>query len=422
LLAATIFAGTLAGTKTKLFPAFSYFMPRLANATDTKLRLAKPRASDYRIGCGSQLFLRVTPTGFKYWQLRYYRPDGREAVHQFGRYPLITLAAAKIQRDTLLAGLALGNDPVTVRQSRRSQTADPALSFDQCAAQYIEAKRPEWKNPKHAQQWTNTLASYASPVFGRITVADVTRDHVMRCLQPIWLLKNETASRLRGRIESVLDWAKARGFRSGDNPAVWKGGLQSLLAAPSKAQRSIHPSMPYAQAPQFMQALRTREGVGPKALMLVILTACRSGEARLARWDEFNQPIWIVPGERMKAKLEHRVPLSKQVLSLLDEVRTTEHHTQDWLFPGAKPGMPISDMTMTKQLARMGYADLTVHGFRSTFRVWAAEQTHYPREVCEHALAHKLPDKVEAAYMRSDFLDKRAALMQDWANYLLPNH
>jgi integrase len=394
-------------------------MPRLAHTTDTRLRQAKARAKDYRIGCGSQLFLRITPSGNKYWQVRYYRPDGREALHQFGSYPEIALASAKTTAAILLTNLAQAIDPVHARQSHRINAVRSARTFDQCAAECIQAKTPEWKNPKHAQQWTNTLASYASPILGSIAIEQVNVDHVLACLQPIWLSKNETASRLRGRMEAVLDWAKARGLRTGDNPAAWKGGLQSLLAAPSKAQRVVsHPSMPYLQAPAFMQALQLREGVGPRALRLLMLTACRSGEVRLARWREFDGAVWTIPGDRMKAKVEHRVPLSLQAQQLLRSMRHADSRPDDWLFPGAKAKQAISDMTMTMQLERMGLSAFTVHGFRSTFRVWSAEQTQHPREVCEHALAHKLPDKVEAAYMRSDYLDKRSTLMQDWADYL----
>ncbi len=405
-------------------------MPALANTTDTRLRQAKARLKDYRIGCGSQLFLRITPAAMKYWQLRYYRPDGREALHQFGCYPELSLAQARMKATELLSELAQGIDPVVAKRQRIAQALGDQMHFDLCALQYIEAKRPEWKNPKHAQQWTNTLASYASPVFGHVPISQIGVELVMQCLEPIWLEKNETASRLRGRIESVLDWARARGLRSGDNPAAWKGGLQSLLAAPSKAQRVVsHPSMPYAQLPAFMQALQQREGAGPRAMMLLILTACRSGEVRASRWSEFSTHVWTIPAERMKAKIEHRVPLSVQARALLASIRTSsgsaftsDAHSNadsDWLFTGSKQSQPTSDMTMTKQLERMGFGQYTVHGFRSSFRVWSAEQTQYPREVCEHALAHKLPDKVEAAYMRSDYLDKRALLMQDWADFLL---
>ncbi|MEO6292763.1 MAG: integrase arm-type DNA-binding domain-containing protein [Burkholderiaceae bacterium] len=393
-------------------------MPRLANTSDTRLRLAKPKLKEYRIGCGSQLFLRVTPSGFKYWQLRYYRPDRREAIHQFGSYPAITLANARILRDQLLIELSQGKDPVHLRQVEKIAKSKARLTFDQCAEQYILAKQPEWKNAKHAQQWTNTLATYASPVMGNIPVADVSQDHVLACLQPIWLTKTETASRLRGRIEAVLDWAKVRGLRIGDNPAVWKGGLQSLLAAPKKAQQSgNHASMSYAQAPTFMRQLLKLEGAGAKSLAMVILTACRSGEVRLTTWGEFQDEIWTIPAERMKAEVEHRVPLSKQVLSLLATIKHPQSKPTDFVFPGTKSGKPTSNMTMAEQLKRMGLGDFTVHGFRSTFRVWTAEKTNYPREVCEHALAHSLPDKVEAAYMRSDYLYKRTALMQEWADF-----
>lgn len=387
-------------------------MPKLAFATDRQLRSAKPRQRDYRVGCGSQLFLRITPAGHKYWQVRYYQTNGKESLHQFAGYPATSLLQAKQEAAKLLPTLLAGQatPAVAARQAQRA-----AQSFDQCAKQYIEAKRPEWKNIKHAQQWVNTLSQYASPVFGASPIESVSRDDILRCLEPIWLTRNETASRLRGRIESVLDWAKAKGLREGDNPAQWKGGLQNLLATPSKTQKSVHhPSLPYAQIPALVQNLKAQDGESAKALIFLILTAARTNEALGATWDEIQDTLWTIPAERMKAGKEHRVPLSTAVLKLL----RTQSKANTYIFSHpAASHKALSNMSMAMLLRRMGLGHITVHGFRASFRNWAAEQTTYPREVCEHALAHQLPDKVEAAYLRSDLLDKRRALMQDWARY-----
>ena len=404
-------------------------MPKLAFATDRQLRSAKPKSTDYRIGCGSQLYLRITPTGFKYWQTRFYKPNGKESLHQFASYPQTSLLEARAQLALLLPELLAGRpSPTAVAK----QTERAALSFDECAARYIEAKRHEWKNAKHAQQWKNTLAQHASPAFGRLPIASLTRDDVLQCLEPIWLTRNETASRLRGRIESVVDWAKAKGLFIGDNPGVWKGGLQNLLAAPSKAQKvTHHPSMRYQQLPAFYKQLQSMPGVGAVALQFLILTACRTNEVLGARWSEISEPsrivgdqangaVWTVPQERMKAGREHRVPLSSAAIQLLYACRRAGPYVFSNTADGEKA---MSNMALAMLLRRAVTAPtaepVTVHGFRATFRNWAAEQTIYPREVCEHALAHELPDKVEAAYLRSDLLDKRRALMSDWADFCL---
>lgn len=393
-------------------------MPKLAFATDRQLRSSKPRLRDYRIGCGGQLYLRITPTGYKYWQVRYYKNNGKESLHQFASYPETSLLDAKQQLAVLLPVLLAGQLPPAVVAR---QTARTALTFDQCATLYIQAKRPEWKSAKHAQQWTNTLTQHASPVFGSSPVAAMSRDDILRCLEPIWLTHNETASRLRGRIESVLDWAKAKNMRAGDNPAVWKGGLQNLLPAPGKTQKvTNHPSMPYAEIPAFVKRLKTISGESAKALTFLILTATRTSEALGATWTEINNlrdakdAIWAIPGERMKAGREHRVPLSALALTLLQ----SQPKIGTFIFSNAALGdKALSNMSMAMLLRRAGLAHVTVHGFRSSFRNWAAEQTSYPREVCEHALAHQLLDRVEAAYLRSDLLGKRRALMHDWATY-----
>ncbi len=398
-------------------------MSKLAFTTDRQLRLAKPRAKDYRLGCGERLFLRITPTGFKYWQIRYYKPDGLEALHQFGSYPKISLVEARRLRDeivpNLLAGLpspqALARSALTEKSQQAQTEAARTMSFDACAAKYIVAKQPEWKNAKHAQQWANTIRHYASPVFGQVSVALVNRDHVLACLEPIWLTKNETASRLRGRIEAVLDWAKAKDMRSGENPAMWKGGLQNLLAAPAKTQKTVsHPFLSYAKLPAFLQQLRPMEIQSALALEFLILTATRTSETLNACWSELKDDVWVIPAERMKMGIEHRIPLSDPALALL----ARQPKTGPYIFTNAMFGdKPLSNMAMAMLLRRMEMPDITVHGFRTTFRVWCAEQTSYPKDVCERALSHQLVDKVEAAYMRSDFLERRRSLMADWGRF-----
>lgn len=393
------------------------------------------------------MYLRITPSGYKYWQVRFYRSTGKESVHQFAAYPQVSLQDARAQAAALLPTLLAGlpSPAIVARQAERA-----ALSFDDCAARFIEAKRHEWKNAKHAQQWKNTLRQHATPVFGARPIGSITREDVLRCLEPIWLSRNETASRLRGRIESVVDWAKAKGLYAGDNPAAWKGGLQNLLAAPSKAQRVVnHPSLPYQELPSFYRKLRTMPGVGAVALRFLILNASRTSEVLGAVWTEIsklpeveepthskdssvaitkrktngerpkqvdNEALWIIPKERMKGAREHRVPLAEAAIQLLNECP----RAGSYVFSNSALGdKPMSNMALAMLLRRAGLAYVTVHGFRSSFRNWAAEQTSYQREVCEHALAHQLPDKVEAAYLRSDLLQKRRALMEDWARYCL---
>lgn len=406
-------------------------MPRLATANATQLRNAKPRATDWRIGCGKGLYLRITPSGFKYWQIRYKGPAGKETIKQFGSFPDISLEQARLWRDQFLAAtpsLALGRLSATApfRSATQSPVSPPSgPSFQTCASRLIEAKAPEWRNAKHAAQWRSTLEQYAFPVFGPLPIEDLRRDHVLQCLEPIWISHNETASRLRGRIESVWNWAKAHDLVKGDNPAAWKGGLQNLLAAPAKVQRvQSHPAMPYRELPAFMQRLASLPGAAALALRWLILNASRTTEVRHATWDELRDGLWVISAERMKAAREHRIPLSQQAQNLLNTVP----RSGPYLFGSVRGASgseshrltqhPLSDMAMTSLLRRHLGGNVTVHGFRSSFRDWTAEQTVFAREVCEHALAHQLPDKVEAAYLRTDWLDKRRELMQAWADFV----
>jgi len=289
-------------------------------------------------------------------------------------------------------------------------------TFDECSEAFIEDKRAEWSNAKHADQWTNTLATYASPVMGSLIVRDVGLPHVLDVLKPIWTTKTETATRLRARIEAVLDWATVHGYRSGDNPARWRGHLDNLLPRPSKvAKVEHHAALPVASMPEFMGQLRKAAGQGARALEFAILTAARSGEVRGATWDEIDmdEAVWTVPAARMKADREHRVPLSPAAVRLLKSL--TRRDGVPYVFPSAAD-KPLSDMTLAAVLKRMG-VDAVPHGFRSTFRDWCSEQTNVAREVAEMALAHAISDKTEAAYRRGDLFAKRVELMAQWARF-----
>lgn len=381
----------------------------------TFLKVSKATKPGY-YGDGAGLYLQVTKTGSKSWIFKY-SFGGLRRDMGLGSLMNVTLAEARLKALELRRAIAEGRDPITERKAiRQAEALERAttMTFDQCAAAYIAAHRSGWKNAKHAGQWENTLKTYASPIMGGLPVALVDTDLVVKVLSPIWQAKTETATRLRGRIESILGWATVSGYRTGDNPARWKGHLDNLLSDPSRSKRTTHhPALPWKEMPSFMPELRQQAGTGARALEFVILTACRSGEARLATWAEidFEAGLWIVPGERMKAGREHRVPLSTGALAVLQSMP----RMGDLVFPGTKPGKGLSDMSLTAVLRRMNRGDITVHGFRSTFRDWSAEATNHPREVCEHALAHSLPDKVEAAYRRGDLIEKRRTLMQEWA-------
>lgn len=381
-------------------------------------------------GDGGGLTLQITTTGAKSWLFRYMvagKPFG------MGLGPTHTVSLAEARQKALGARKLLidGINPLAAKKQNQIEAALASakmMTFDQCAEAYILAHKAGWKNGKHAEQWTNTLNTYASPVFGHLPVAEIDTGLVVKCLAPIWEIKTETASRVRGRIESVLGWATTSGYRTGENPARWKGHLENLLATISKTSRTKnHPSLPWQRIGAFMSALRAREGVSARAVEFAILTACRSGEVRGARWAEFDTvgKLWTIPAERMKAKREHQVPLSDAALAVLESIPKVED--AEVVFAGTKK-QPLSDMSLTAVIRRMNgdekpvWADangdsITVHGFRSTFRMWAAESTSYPREVAEHALAHQLPDAVERAYQRGSQFAKRVALMAEWAVY-----
>lgn len=371
-------------------------------------------------GDGAGLYLQVSPSGSKSWIFRF-TLNGRSREMGFGGYPDVLLARAREKRDESRALLADGVDPLEARRERartEQAAAARAVTFRAEAEAYIEAHRSGWKNAKHADQWANTLETYAYPFIGKQLVSAIDTALIMKCLQPIWTTKTETASRVRGRIEAVLDYATALKHRTGDNPARWRGHLDNLLPAPTKvASTENHAALPYVRVGEFVQKLRAEQSLSARAVELIILTATRTGEAFLATWSEFDldRATWTIPAERMKAGREHRVPLSRDAVKVLRKL--AQLGTTGFVFPGAKEGRPLSNMAGLKLLDRMGYGDFTVHGFRSTFRDWAAEQTNFAREVAEMALAHTIKDAVEAAYRRGDLFVKRAKLMQAWADY-----
>ena len=375
-------------------------------------------------GDGAGLWLKVTEGGSKSWILRY-AFNGRERWTGLGPYPDVSLAEARDKAATWRREVRQGIDPMQVKQQAaavvRAEQAK-TVTFESCAKRYIESHRSGWKSAKHAEQWTSTLQAYAGPVIGKMDVALIETAHIMRVLDPVWHTKAETASRLRGRVEAILDWATVHRYRTGDNPARWKGHLEALLPARSKVSKAKHfAALPWRDMKPFMAELRQQNGIGALALQFTILTAARSGEVRGMEWYEvdFEQRLWTVPGERMKAGREHRVPLSNAAVELLEQLKAVKLADTDIVFPSVRDHKPLSDMTLTAVLRRMQRSDITVHGFRSSFRDWAAEATDFPQEMAEMALAHIVGNKVEAAYRRGDMLEKRRAMMEAWAAFIL---
>lgn len=367
---------------------------------------------------GGGLYLRVSAAATKSWVFRYTR-DHKTREMGLGSFADVSLKEARELATAARKLLREQIDPIDKRDSERSTmlaARESALTFEQCAAAYIAAKEHEWKNAKHGAQWRNTLSTYAYPVIGKLLVREIEQVHVLKILEPLWISKNETASRLRGRIAAVLDYAKARGYRKGENPAEWRGHLDKILAAPAKVQKvEHHAALPFKHIGKFMMQLRQQVGLGARAVEFAILTAARSGEVRGAMWEEIDldEGTWTIPASRMKAGKEHRIPLSKVAVDLLRALPRIEN--SPLVFPSTKK-VQLSDMTLTAVLKRMEQP-FTMHGFRSTFRDWAGESTAYPREVIEHALAHQLKDKSEAAYARGDLFNKRRRLMADWAKF-----
>lgn len=340
-----------------------------------------------------------------------------------GSLDRVGLADARLRAEAArqLLGKEPPIDPIEERQRTRDQIklgAIKRITFAEAAARLIESKRAGWKNEKHAAQWVSTLENYAYPVIGALPVADVDKTLILKILEPIWTTKNETASRLRGRIEAVLDWAAVHEYRTGENPARWSGHLEHILAAPGKVQKTEHhAALPFTEIVKFITSLRQNGSISAYALEFLILTACRTSEVLNATWAEFDEgfTVWEIPSARMKAGKEHRVPLSDRARAILVTMKSLARGES--VFEGDKAGKPLSNMALLMLMRRMGHADLTAHGFRSTFRDWAGEVSSFPREVIEHALAHQLKDKAEASYARGSLFTKRQMLMQSWATY-----
>jgi integrase len=404
-------------------------MSRMANRL-TALKVEKLKEPGmYADGGG--LYLRVTPEGTKNWVYRFML-NGRPRWMGLGPLALYGLQEARGKAVDARRLRHLGVDPIDTRTAQRARErleAAKAITFKECAVSYVQAHRAGWRNAKHIAQWGATLATYAEPIIGALPVQAIDTGLVMKVLEqavgaaPLWTARPETASRLRGRVEAILDWAKVRGYRDGENPARWRGHLDKLLPARSKVRKvEHHAALHYAEIPSFMAELRKHDGTAARALEFTILTAARTGEAIGTTWDEIDwkEKVWAIGGGRMKAGREHRVPLCTRALAILAELKQATEGSNDrklFSFEGGKPGKPLSNMAFLMLLRRMERGDLTAHGFRSTFRDWAAERTNFPSEAVEMALAHSVGSKVEAAYRRGDLFEKRRRLMDAWAEY-----
>lgn len=390
-------------------------MPKLARQMGALEVKRLTDAGLYMVGGVSGLCLNISKTGARSWILRTVIGGKRSDVG-LGPYPEVTLAIATEKAAAIKSDIRNGINPVLKRQQDRSHLG---WTFRRCASEYVKLHSAGWKNVKHAAQWEATLEKYVYPNIGPKPVKDISASDVLACIEPMWLSKTETATRVRGRIEAILGWAASRDLRSKENPARWKGGLEHSLPKPSKVSKVVsHKALPFRDIYGFMQRLTASNGMGARALEWVILTACRSGEARGATWAEIDlqENMWIIPAGRMKADREHRVPLSKAAIDFLDKLPRFKTDGPDYLFPSSA-NKQLSDMTLTAVLRRLKI-DVTAHGFRSTFMDWAAETTAYPQEVRELALAHSIANKTESAYRRGDMLDKRRNLMNDWASFL----
>lgn len=361
---------------------------------------------------GNGLYLRVTKGGAKNWIFRYMMA-GKSHDMGLGVYPFVNLAEARKKAFGLRQKTLSGIDPLKEKQDeelKKQIEAAKTVSFKSAAENYIRDKLPEWKNPKHLQQWNNTLANYVYPVFGGFPVAEIDTPLVLKVFEPIWQTKTVTATKVRQRIEAILDWAKSRGYRSGENPARWNGHLDNLLADPGKVSKtSHHPALPYREIGAFMETLRDRSGIGDRGLEFCILTCARTMEVINADWSEFDLEarVWTIPASRMKADRDHRIPLCDRAVEILRNMPRV----------GDRPPFKVGKNAFLQILASMGRDDLTAHGFRSTFRDWAAEKTSFPSEVAELALAHWQGSKVEQAYRRGDMFEKRRQLAEAWARF-----
>lgn len=393
-------------------------MPKKAKELSALEVKALTKPGVHAVGGVAGLMLQVQESGSRSWLLRI-MVGGKRRDMGLGGYPDVGLADARAAAREARAKVRDGVDPIEEGRAKRSALAAAtaaALTFRQCSEKYLAAHQSAWRNEKHAAQWASTLETYAHPHIGHLMVRDVALAHVMNVLQPIWTTKTETASRVRGRVESVLDWATAHGYREGLNPARWRGHLDKLLPKPSKVAKVEHrQALPVSDVGAFMEKLRTMPGVAARALEFTILTAARSGEVRGMAWDEIDltNKLWVVPATRMKAGREHRVPLSDAAVALIE---AQPHIGESPLVFTAPRGGQLSDMSMLAVVKRME-APCVPHGFRSSFRDWVGERTSYPGDMAELALAHTISDKVEAAYRRGDMFDKRRQLMADWAAF-----
>src|SRR6056297_137813 len=417
-------------------------MPKVVeerSALDVK-RLAHPggkRNALFSVGGVPGLYMQITPKGGRSWVLRVKVGSLRRDIG-LGGFPGVTLSQARDKAREARAKIESGIDPVEERKAAKAALVAAqrrGLTFADAVDKALAAKLDAFKNAKHRQQWKNTLATYATPDLGKMLVQDITTQDVLRVLQPLWMEKTETASRLRGRIEAVLSWATVAGHRTGDNPARWAGNLKELLPPPSKvATEGNHPALALDDAPRWFAALQAREGFGARALEFAALTATRSQEVRGATWDEIDmdKALWIIPAARMKMGKEHRIPLPAHAVAMLEELPRLKDNPL--VFPAARGGQ-LSDMTLSATMKRMHQADMAQggagfldrvskrpavpHGLRSTFRDWVAEQTTYPGDMAEVALAHKISNAVEASYRRGDMIEKRRRMMADWAKFLM---
>ena len=375
--------------------------------------------------CDRGLYLQVAGSGTKSWLFRYKSPvTAKQREMGLGSLNLVPLAAARDIAVECRRQVLSGLDPLEERgRIKRVRLLEQArsITFQEAAEQCIASKKPEWKNAKHAQQWTNTLTAYAYPVFGGLSISDLDTDLVLKAIEPIWISKAETASRVRQRIETVWDWARARKYVEGENPARLRGHLDKLLAKTAKIKKvKHHPAVPYQNINTFISSLRKRSGSSALALEFMILTASRTGEIIGAKWLEINlsEKTWTIPAERMKAGKEHRVPLCNRALQILGNIKSNRN-PDEFVFPGWKSQLGLSNGAMLALMKKMEFGPYTPHGFRSTFRDWAADKAHtFQNETIELALAHTIKNQAEAAYRRGDQLERRRELMDVWASYI----
>jgi integrase len=370
---------------------------------------------------GGSLYLRVAPGGSKQWIFRYTSRDGRMRDMSLGAVHTFSLAEARERATQARKLRADGIDPLDhkrAHQAARAAADAKRMTFGQCALGFIKDNEAEWGNAKHRYEWEATLNRYVYPTLGSLPIEVIDTPLVLKVIKPLWGRVPTTASRVLGRIHAVIGWATVHHYRSGDNPARWQGHLEHALPALGKVSKvEHHAALPYAQVSAFMAKLRKDSSIGAQCLEFIVLTACRLSEVLYAEWNEidFDNRVWIVPASRMKANKEHRVPLSTSALAVLKAMQAVRH--SDYVFPGARQGRPVGVVTPIRLAKEAAGADITVHGLRSTFRDWAAERTNFPREVAEMALAHTIPNAVEAAYRRGDLFDKRRKLMDAWAAY-----